>query len=165
MKSMHKNLNKKHNECSKVIATLKSKNLLLTSKLNEMSSNTNDHTEKDSLTNSMKYHLKELKDEIRSQKSKNCILTSRLQNIDDISNNMNILKAENIELKNTNKDMLKIFSVLEKPAQVTSTQSSHMIDEHAKIKKELKKYKSIVEKNYFQLWKAEHVVKGSTDGI
>ena len=67
-----------------------------------MSSNTSNNTEKDNLINSMKYHLKELKDEIRSLKSENCILTLRLQNIDDISNNMDILKAENIELKNIN---------------------------------------------------------------
>ena len=67
-----------------------------------MSSNTNNNTEKDNLINSMKCHLKELKDKIRSLKSKNYILTSRLQNIDDISNNMDILKAENIKLRNTN---------------------------------------------------------------
>ena len=93
MKSMHKSLNEKYHESSNIISSLKIKNSLLTSKLNKISSNTNDHTEKDSLTNSMKCHLKKLKDEIRSLKSENYILTSRLQNLDDISNNLNILKA------------------------------------------------------------------------
>ena len=45
--------------------------------------------------------------------------------------------------------MLKKFSVLEKQAQVTSSQSSHMINEHAEIKKQLEKYKSIVKKFTF----------------
>ena len=81
-----------------------------------MSSNISNNTEKDNLINSMKCHLKELKNKIRKLKSENYILTPRLQNKDDISNNTNILKAENIKLKNTNQDMLKKFSVLEKQA-------------------------------------------------
>ena len=149
MKSMHKSLNEKYNESANIIFSLKTKNSMLTSKINEMPSNTNDHTKKDNLISSMKCRLKELKDEIRSLKSENSNLTSRLQNIDDISSNMNILKAKNIKLRNTNQDMLKKFYVLEDQAQVTSSQSSHMINEHTEIKKELKKYKSIVEKFTF----------------
>ena len=84
MKSMHKSLNEKYNESSNIIFSLKIENSLFTSKLNEMSSNTNDHTEKDNLISSMKCHLKELKDEIRCLKFENCHLTSRLQNINDI---------------------------------------------------------------------------------
>ena len=45
--------------------------------------------------------------------------------------------------------MLNKFSMLEKQTQDTSTQSSLMIDEHGEIKKELEKYKSIVEKFTF----------------
>ena len=44
MKTMHKSLNKKYKESSNIISFLKIKNSMLTSKLNEMSSNTNDHT-------------------------------------------------------------------------------------------------------------------------
>ena len=114
MKSIHKSLNEKYHKSSNIISFLKIKISLLTFQLNEMSSNTNDHTKKDSLINSMKYHLKELKDDIRSLKSENCILTSRLQNLDDISKDMNILKAENCKLKNTNQDMLNKLFALEK---------------------------------------------------
>ena len=77
-KSMHKSLNEKYHESSNVIFSLKIKNSLLTSKLNEMSSNINYHTEKDSLINYIKCHFKELKDEIRGLKSENHILTSTL---------------------------------------------------------------------------------------
>ena len=49
MKSMHKSLNEKYYESSNIISSLKIENSLLTSKLNEMSSNINDHTKKDSL--------------------------------------------------------------------------------------------------------------------
>ena len=110
---MHRNLNEKYHESSNVISTLKSENSLLTFKLNEMSSNINDYSEKDNLINIMKYHLEKFKDEIRSLKSENYTLTSRLQNLDDISNDINILKTKNYELKNKNQDMLSKFSVLE----------------------------------------------------
>ena len=78
MKSMHKSLNEKYNESANIISSLKTKNSMLASKLNESSSNTNDHTEKDNLISSMKCHLKELKDEIRSLKSENSNLTFKL---------------------------------------------------------------------------------------
>ena len=78
MKSMHKNLNEKYHESSNDISILKLENSLLTSKLNEMSSNISDYFEKDNLINTMKCHLEKLKDEIRSLKSENCTLTSRL---------------------------------------------------------------------------------------
>ena len=58
MKPMHKSLNKKYYESSNIISSFKIENSLLTSKLNEISSNTNDHTEKDNLISSMKCHLK-----------------------------------------------------------------------------------------------------------
>ena len=56
----------------------RSENSLLTSKLNEMSSNVNDYSEKDNLLNTRKCHLEKLKIEIRSLQSKNCTLTTRL---------------------------------------------------------------------------------------
>ena len=46
MESMHKNLNEKYHKSSNVIAILKLKNSLLTSKLNEMSSNICDCSKK-----------------------------------------------------------------------------------------------------------------------
>ena len=81
-----------------------------------MSSNTNDYTKKDNLISSLKCHLKELKDEIRSLKSDNSNFTSRLQNIDDISSNMNILNIENIELRDKNQNILKKISAPKKQA-------------------------------------------------
>ena len=116
MKSIHKILNEKYKESSNIIFSLKIENSLITFKLNKMSSNTNDHIEKDNLISSMKCHLKELNDEIKSLKSENCHLTSKLQNIDNILSNMNILKAKNIELRNANQDMLNNFFVLEEQA-------------------------------------------------
>ena len=63
--------------------------------------------------------------------------------------NVDILNAENIELRDKNKDILEKFSALEKQAQSTSIQSSNITKEHIKCKKELEKYKSIVDKfNY-----------------
>ena len=114
IKSMHKSLNEKYKESSNNISSLKIENSMLTFKLNEKSSNTNDHTEKDNLISSMKYQLEELKDEIRSLRYENYHLTSRLQNIDDILNNMDVLNTENMKLRDKNKDILKKFSVLEK---------------------------------------------------
>ena len=72
---MHKSLNEKYHERSNIITSLKIENSLLTSKVNEMSSNTNNNTKKDSLINSMECHLKELIDKIRSLKSENHSLT------------------------------------------------------------------------------------------
>ena len=46
MKSMHRDLQEKYHESSNVISTLRSKNSLLTSNLNEMSSNKNEYFEK-----------------------------------------------------------------------------------------------------------------------
>ena len=46
IKSMHKNMYEKYKESSNIILTLKIEKSLLTSKLNEMSSNTIDHTKK-----------------------------------------------------------------------------------------------------------------------
>ena len=112
MKSMHKNLNKKHHESSKVIAILKSENSLLTSKLNKMSSNVCDCSEKDNLINTIIGHLEKNQLEIESLKTENCTLTSRLHSLDHISDSMNILKDENNELKNTNQDMLNKLSIL-----------------------------------------------------
>ena len=112
MKSMHKNLNKKHHESSKVIAILKSENSLITSKLNKMSSNVCDCSKKYNLINTMTSHLEKLQIEIRSLKTKNCTLTFRLHSLDNISDSMNILKAENNELRNTNQDMLNKLSML-----------------------------------------------------
>ena len=59
---------------------------------------------------------------------------------------MDNLKTENIELRKTNLDLLKKKIALEIEAQVTSTNCVNMIDEHSKVKKELEKYKSIVDK-------------------
>ena len=64
MKSMHKSLNEKYKESSNIIFSLKIENSLITSKLNEMSSNTNDHIEKDNLISSMKCHLKDFMEEL-----------------------------------------------------------------------------------------------------
>ena len=124
-----------------------------------MSSNISDYSEKDNLKNTIKSHLEMLKVEIRSLKSKNCTLTSRLFNLDDISDGMNILKAENLELKNTNQDMLNKFFVLEKQTLDTSAQSSLIISEHSVSKKELEKYKSIVEKFTFSFEKLNMLLK------
>ena len=66
MKSMHRDLKEKYHESFNVISTLRSENSLLTSKLNEMSSNENDYSEKDNLLNIMKCHLEKLKIKIRS---------------------------------------------------------------------------------------------------
>ena len=71
IKSLHKNLNKKHHESSKVIASLKSENSQLTSKLNEMSSNVCDCSEKDNLINTMIGHHEKLQIEIKSLKTEN----------------------------------------------------------------------------------------------
>ena len=68
MKSMHRNLIEKYHESSNLILTLKSKNSLLTSKLNDMSSSVNDYSEKDNLINTIKYHLEKLNDEIKKSK-------------------------------------------------------------------------------------------------
>ena len=107
-----KPINEKYHESFKVIVDLKLKNSLLTSKLNEMSSNVCDCTKKDNLINIMTSHLEKLQIEIRSLKIKNYTLTSRLHSLDDISDSMNILKDENNELKNINQDMLKKLSML-----------------------------------------------------
>ena len=55
--------------------------------------------------------------------------------------------------------MLKIFFVLKKQAQNTSTQSSNMIEEHVKTKKELEKYKSIVDKFTFSSKRLDMLLK------
>ena len=83
---------------------------------------------------------------MRSLRSENYYLTSRLQNIDDILTNVDNLKTENTELRETHQDLLKKFSALEIKTQVTSTNHANMIDEHSKVKKELEKYKLIVDK-------------------
>ena len=71
----------------------------------------------------------------KSLKSENYTLTSRLQNLDDISKDMNILKAKKYKLTNTNQDMHNKFSMLKKQTLNTSTQSFLILNEHSKLKK------------------------------
>ena len=58
---------------------------------------------------------------------------------------MNILKSKNNELKNINQDMLNKLSKLEAQKQDMSAHSSLILKENSELKKELDKYKPIVE--------------------
>ena len=149
MKVMHKNLDEKYNESSIIISSLESENTLLKSKLNEMSSNTDELNEKNILISSLKCQLENINNDMRSLRSENSYLTSRLQNLDDISTTIDNLKAENTELRKTHEDLLKKPSTLEINTQVTSTNHANITDEHSKVKKELEKYKLIVDKFTF----------------
>ena len=55
--------------------------------------------------------------------------------------------------------MLNKFSMLEKQTLDTSAQSSLIISEHSKLKKKIKKYKSIVEKFTFNFEKLNMLLK------
>ena len=76
-----------------------------------------------------------------------------------MSNDMSILKAKNLELKNKNQDMLNEFSVLERQTQDTSAQSSLIFNEHSKLKKELDMYKSIIDKFTFSFKRLDILLK------
>ena len=158
MKSMHKDLNEKYKESTTIITSLETENSVLNSKLNEMSGNTDELNEKDILIRSLKCQLENLNNDMRSLRSENSYLTSRLQNFDDISFTIDKLKAENTELRKTHEDLLKKPSALEINTQVTSTNNANITNEHSKVKKELEKYKLIVDKFTFSSERLDRAV-------